>query len=403
VTWSPCCAGPRSGCASSHVRAGKVCIPVGRNSSTDRRCSPPAGATRSTEQTSGSSPGDEIAPYNESLHDVNDAGREAWARKVWRQLKPRIEANADVIFLAGAAYRSHLEPMLLRHGHRTSAPMSFLGIGSQVAWLQKVVRNEARLRDIDRFYALLQRLAAAQGGPCSSLASHTAKTVKPERGIYFFFEAGERRMTSPFVERVVRIGTHSVSAGSKATLWGRLRTHRGGANGTGNHRGSIFRLHVGECLIQKAGLDAIFPQWGVGQSASTEVRAGEEEIEFEVSRLIGEMGVLWLEVPDDASADSDRAYLERNLIALLAGPGGPVDLPSSEWLGRWSSRDAVRTSGLWNVNHVHESYDPHAVELMEEYVEIAEGARLSDGQSRARQGWRSQRSQVIEQSQIDLI
>ena len=349
-------------------------------------------------------PGEQIAPYNESLHDIDDAGRESWARKVHRQLKSRIDSKADVVFLAGATYRSHLEPLLQAAGHRTAAPMSFLGIGSQVAWLQKVAKNEVRLRDMDLFYALLKRLCICQGGSSSVLSRHTAKSVRPKRGIYFFFEPGERRMTAPFEDRVTRIGTHSVSIGSKATLWGRLRTHRGGTGGTGNHRGSIFRLHVGECLIRKAELEGLFPLWGVGQSVPREVRDGELEIETEVSRLIGDMGVLWLDVSDDASADSDRAYLERNLIALLTGPQGPVDLPSDNWLGRWSTRDAVRSSGLWNVNHVYEAYDRDVLKVLEEYVEIAEGSRASDGQSRARQGWRLRALEARSGNpQIDLI
>lgn len=333
-------------------------------------------------------PSDKIAPYDESLHGLNHAGRERWALKVNDELTLRIGPKAKVVFLAGAAYRSHLEPLLQAQGHSTAAPMSSLGIGSQVAWLQKVARNEARLRDMDRFYALVRRLSATSADVPASLGGHTAKSIRPQKGIYFFFESGERRMTSPFEDRVTRVGTHSVSAGSMATLWGRLRTHRGGVDGSGNHRGSIFRLHVGECVIAKAGLEAIFPMWGRGQSASRDVRAGEEEIETEVSDLIGAMRVLWLEVADAASPDSDRAYLERNLIALLAGPQGPIDLPSEHWLGRWSSRDAIRSSGLWNVNHVHETYDPHVLNVFEEYVERAEGSCRPDGKSRAPRGWR---------------
>ena len=120
--------------------------------------------------------------------------------------------------------------------------------------------------------------------------------------------------------------------------------------------------------------------------------------------MIGAMRVLWLEVADAASADSDRAYLERNLIALIAGPRGPIDLPSERWLGRWSSRDAIRSSGLWNVNHVHETYDPHALDLLEEYVETTEGSRPFDGKSRAPRGWRLNAMEARSAAQqIELI
>src|SRR5262249_14219860 len=101
--------------------------------------------------------------------------------------------------------------------------------------------------ELDRFYALLDRLRVAQGHG-RLLASCSGRLEWPARGVYFFAEPGELRRSASEVPRIVRIGTHAVSAGSKATLWGRLRTHRGGLSGSGNHRGSIFRQHVGAAL-----------------------------------------------------------------------------------------------------------------------------------------------------------
>jgi hypothetical protein len=118
------------------------------------------------------------------------------------------------------------------------------------------------------------------------------------------------------------------------------------------------------------------------------VRRGEEEIELEVSETIGKMDVLWLEVGDAASPDSDRTYLERNLIALLAGRDGPLDLPSDTWLGCWSGRDAIRSSGLWNINHIYDEFDPRALDVLEAYVEMAEGKGLRTSSSIAPTGWR---------------
>ena len=195
-----------------------------------------------------------------------------------------------------------------------------------------------------------------------------------------------------------------MSQGSKATLWNRLRTHRGGSNGLGNHRGSIFRLHVGESLIRRGELESIFSTWGAGQSATAEIRLHEQEIELAVSEHIGEMPVAWVEVHDEASADSDRTYLERNFIALLAGPTGPLDLPSGNWLGHWSGREAVRYSGLWNVNHVYENFDPTALDIFEKYIEVGEGTRPRPTESLAPKGWRSRvKDRDGVSGQIDLI
>lgn len=350
------------------------------------------------------SPEDVIAPYNESLLNQSEAQRQAWAAGVHRAFGARVPPGGRVIFLAGSAYRSYLAPAFESEDRETAAPMSALGIGSQVAWLQKVKSEHARLSHIDRFYALLARVAAMNAGSSQKLVQQTAASVRHERGIYFFFEDSEMRMTAPFQHRVVRIGTHAVSEGSKATLWNRLRTHRGGGDGLGNHRGSVFRLHVGESLIRRGELAPIFPTWGKGQSASVDVRSAEEEIELAVSEHIGNMQVAWLEVPDTSSADSDRGYLERNFIALLAGPTGPLDLPSGNWLGRWSSREAVTSSGLWNVNHVYETFDATSLDVFEQHIEVAEGRRARTELSLAPSGWRLRiKERENASGQIDLL
>src|SRR5437588_12166895 len=104
--------------------------------------------------------------------------------------------------------------------------------------------------DLDRLYDLLGRLERAIGGT-RTLAECHGRLGWPRRGVYFFFEPGElRRGGTP---RVTRVGTHALTATSKATLWGRLAQHRGRSSGGGNHRGSIFRRHVGAALLARDG------------------------------------------------------------------------------------------------------------------------------------------------------
>jgi hypothetical protein len=348
-------------------------------------------------------PSDKVVPYDESLHGMDDADRELWAKRVLEKLSGKLGPSTSIVFLAGDKYRGFLKKQFEKEGRRVCAPLSELGIGRQVSWLQKLIKEERRLNDLDRFYALIKRVALADIDGLLKLSERRSNRV-PKRGIYFFFQANEMRMSQPFENRIVRIGTHSVSAGSKATLWNRLRTHRGGEKGSGNHRGSIFRLHVGEALIRKSGLESAFPTWGIGQSAPEETRSQEEEIELEVSNEIGSMPVLWLDVGDDSSPDSDRTYLERNLIALLCGPTGPIDLPSRNWLGKWSSREAIGFSGLWNVNHVYEEYDPQSLDIFERYVESAEGISEPIVGSIAPAGWRTKLSESrILRQQMRLV
>jgi hypothetical protein len=204
-----------------------------------------------------------------------------------------------------------------------------------------------RLSDVDEFYRILDRLAPRP----RRLRDCTRSSGCPQQGVYVFFEDDENRLDGSV--RVVRVGIHALTATSTATLWGRLRQHRGqltGRNpGGGNHRASVFRRHVGAALIRR---DEVLRCWldSHNPTSESEWASQEADIEREVSRHIGDKPVLLLNVPDR----TDRGYLESNSIALLAG--GP-DLPSSRWLGRHAERVEIRESGLWNVQHVTGRYE----------------------------------------------
>lgn len=219
--------------------------------------------------------------------------------------------------------------------------------------------------DLNRFYNLLGRLRELPGQG-ASLADCTGRMNWPLRGVYFFFEPGEHRAGDPGTPRVVRVGTHAVSTGSRSSLWGRLRGHRGGRDGRGNHRGSIFRLHVGAALLAACQQD--LPTWGIKSSATRDIRNAEVAHEQRVSRHIGSMSLLWLEVPDDPGPQSVRSLIERNAIALISNRLAPLDGPGEQWLGRQSPRDEIRKSGLWNLNYVDGSYDPAFLGLMADFV-----------------------------------
>ena len=77
------------------------------------------------------------------------------------------------------------------------------------------------------------------------------------------------------------------------------------------------------------------------------------------------MPFLWLNVDDGSGPDSQRDPIERNDIALLSHARTPAaDTPSSRWLGAFSDRERVRTSGLWNNNHIEENYDVSFLDAM---------------------------------------
>ncbi|ULH18226.1 hypothetical protein MF271_22420 (plasmid) [Deinococcus sp. KNUC1210] len=164
------------------------------------------------------------------------------------------------------------------------------------------------------------------------------------------------------------MGTHAVSAGSKTTLWQRLSAHRGTATtGGGNHRGSIFRLHVGTALQAQSGKNS--PTWGMGGSAPSHVRDAELPFEQRISETLGRFSIVWMEIDDEPGATSLRAFVERNAIALLSGLNGAIsDTPSEGWLGRFAAHDMVRQSGLWNVKHVADAYDPSFLDLLDAHL-----------------------------------
>jgi hypothetical protein len=168
-----------------------------------------------------------------------------------------------------------------------------------------------------------------------------------------------------------------LTVSSKATLWGRLAQHRGRSSGGGNHRGSIFRRHVGAALLARDGdrSGTAAATWGKGSSAPRDVVVAEHAHELEVSRYLAALPFLWLAVDDPPGATSHRGIIERGSIGLLSRRANPLaDPPSPGWLGLHAIAPEIRTSGLWNVNHVDEPYDPAFQHVLEAYVGAAERA-----------------------------
>lgn len=333
-------------------------------------------------------PRQRIAPYEKTLKTARQSERKAWADNVFEDLMHWIAPDDVVTLVAGMDYREFLLPALERAGIKVNVPLEGMSIGLQLQWLGKFANEGRRLRDLDRFYELLAELRDGVGG-MRKMRDCTGEFAWPQMGVYFFFELGEMRTTRPTVARVTRVGTHTVSKGSKTTLWQRLRSHRGGRDLSGNHRGSIFRLHVGAAMLQNS-FDGDKPEtWGKGQTSTADIRRTEMQLETRVSEYIGEMSLLWLDIADEASASSDRSYIERNSIGLLAGPSGPLDLSSPSWLGRHSAREAIRGSGLWNVNYVSDAYDPRFLAVFGAYVKVTLGQKRPPRHSLAPPGWSS--------------
>jgi hypothetical protein len=216
-----------------------------------------------------------------------------------------------------------------------------------------------------RSYQLFAQLAARTG--FHKLRDILAEEL-PKQGVYFFFDESEPTIFPTSMPRLVRIGTHGVSAGSVATLRNRLRTHLGTRAGAGNHRASVFRLHVGRAIIERDRLHNAFPNWGKGQSAPKPITEIEAPLEARVSEYIGDLRVLFVPVIDTAGIGSMRATIERQFIAMFTENFCAIEKSSPTWLGRFSDKSTIRDSGLWNVRDVGGEYDLKFIPLLDGLV-----------------------------------
>jgi len=77
-----------------------------------------------------------IHPYNETLNSKSSKEKLSWALSVFDKLKNNVNANDEIVFIAGENYRKHLIPLLEQMGCTVTVPLKGLGIGKQLKWLK---------------------------------------------------------------------------------------------------------------------------------------------------------------------------------------------------------------------------------------------------------------------------
>ena len=324
-----------------------------------------------------------LDPYDQDLNLLTSCEKSLWVETIVAGLLKYNLLPKQLVVLATGVYGDLLRECLKREGFSVIYPLCDIPENIDADILDRINSNPDRLSHYNRFYNLLLRLQAMPG-QMIPFNDFEGKNL-PKAGVYFFFDGRERtRFFCQETLRIVRIGTHGVSKGSKSLLWQRLRTHRGNDDGSGSHRSSIFRLHVGNAILacQKRELTS----WGVGDNARKEIRDAEVQLESEVSQYLRDLRVAYLPVLDEASADSDRSYIEKNSISLLT-QGGAIDVPSANWLGNLSNSQQIRSSGLWNVNYVGDNYDSEFLNVFEKLIVRYEKGRIST-KSLAPANWR---------------
>ena len=163
----------------------------------------------------------------------------------------------------------------------------------------------------------------------------------PKNGIYVLFEKGEDAHGGG---RIVRVGTHR----GQNNLPGRIREHLYKPN----KDRSIFRKHIGRCLLAKTN-DPFLAQWELDLTTKdARAQYGDKvdknrslQVEAEVTSFMIEnlsFAVLLFET------QAERLHYEERLLSTIyqCSDCGP----SETWLGRHHPHSAViRTGGLWNV------------------------------------------------------
>ncbi|MCB1517588.1 MAG: hypothetical protein KDJ19_08255 [Hyphomicrobiaceae bacterium] len=284
----------------------------------------------------------------------------------------RLEKFQRVVSFGGGNYSEILERHLAPTSHLV-IPFKHLNSFDTARWGRVLQDLIYRRETASEFYGVIQSFVDQNG--IHSFESFTSLQNLPRRGVYFFFDPDEETKWSGSVPRIVRIGTHAVSIGSKSTLRTRLRAHFGQKDRSGNHRASIFRLHVGNALIQSRSLSERYPNWGQGMSASKEIRAAERSLEIEVSEYLGRLLMTYVELSDLPGKQSQRSQLENSAINFLGADMIPIDEPSPNWLGRMALPKQIRETGLWNIQHNGLKFDRTALKNI---VNIAENPILRD-------------------------
>jgi hypothetical protein len=299
-----------------------------------------------------------LEPYDLNLADLPRAAQRLWAGQALLQLRA-CSGRRKITLLAAPEYTLPLSEL----NQESDAPLDLeapwmaLDRPDISVWLAEANRMAARIYDLRLFYAWIDEQRRA--GRVFPFRTLDAQLV-PKRGVYIFLDQREPNFLR-VQPRIVRIGTHAVSLGSKATLRGRLRNHLGPANEIGNHRGSVFRLHIGRAMLEAGEGHGRLSSWGEGQDADPHIKATEIDHELAVSRYLQELEVALIAIDDEPTKDSVRASAEAQLIALCSEAMRTIDSPAPDWLGLKSPVAQIRQSGLWNIRGVGAKYDPAGV------------------------------------------
>jgi hypothetical protein len=322
-----------------------------------------------------------IEPYDCNLGTLSAPERAKLSERVSRQASLLSLEQARLISICGEDYEDLLDEAGIKFTRR---PELALPIGKKLKALGEATDPYKSQDHLDAAYKAIARLTKSSK---FLRLKEVIGQAMPQAGVYLFFDETEKRLKDPNSLRVVRVGTHGVALGSKATLRDRMRTHFGTGSGDGNHRSSIFRLHAGRSILN-ARLASGVESWG-SLASDKRLLLAERQLEQIVSKYLSELHVALIDVPGVSAKTNDRAYIEQNLIALFSNKCKPLDPPGYRWLGNQSDKREIRKSGLWNVNHVDQRFDAEFLHVFNYYVSVTLGAKPAPTQPMAPANWQA--------------
>lgn len=168
----------------------------------------------------------------------------------------------------------------------------------------------------------------------------------PANGIYIIFENGEKFGD---LDRIVRVGTHT----GEKQLRSRLNQHFIKEN----KNRSIFRKNVGRCILNKNN-SPYLPLWELDTTSKADkeknLRLLDLEFEKEIEKKISDYIQTNLSFSVfQIDTKEQRLFWESKIISTLAKSGELK--PSKNWLGNYSTKEKIKSVGLWQVNELFNS------------------------------------------------
>ena len=189
-----------------------------------------------------------------------------------------------------------------------------------------------------------------------------AKCV-PKNGIYILFEKGESGHGD---HRIVRVGTHT----GANQLRSRLRQHFI----VENKERSIFRENAGRALLRRD-QDPFIAQWELDLTTRAAKDRYAGKLNLDKQRLIERRVTEYMQasftfVAFSVDDKEERLDLESKIISTVSLC--TECRPSADWLGKYSPKEQIRGSGLWNVNELYKT--PLSASGMETVERLIHGA-----------------------------